>query len=267
MELPNTAKRIKRSKDFVDVDGTVYTYRSNYKGNKTGKLIKKTARLNKQCGYLYVAIYYYDIRHVKSRRLNRVVAETFLPNPNNLPVVGHKNNIKTDNRVENLYWTTYSENSQKAVNDGLLVNDKGFDDSQSMPVNMYNTLTNELLGTYGSIKEAGRLTGIATTTIARQAKYHRPVRKPFYFRYIDDKTTVINEIIGMFDRKTDKLLGTYFSPANAAKETGYNVKTITQQCYLKRKPMDCQKNLDVYFMFLVDKCEQTTETFLRSRVG
>lgn len=261
MKLPNTARRIKGSKDFADIDGSIYTYKSNYKGTKTGKLIKKAATLNKKHGYLYVPIYYLDIKHIKMRRLNRVIAETFIPNPNNLPVVGHKNNIKTDNRVENLYWTTYSENSHKAVKDGLLVNDKGFNNSQSSPVNMYGTLTNELLGTYGSIKEAGKLTGIATTTIARQTKYHRPVRKPFYFRYIDDKTTVVNEIIGMFDRKTDKLLGKYFSPANAAKETGYNVKTIIQQCFLKRKPMDCQRNLDVYFMFLVDKCEQTTETF------
>lgn len=262
MELPKTAKQIKGSKDYCDIDGSIYTYRSNHKGNKTGKLIKKTARLNKKCGYLYVAIYYYDIKYVKTRRLNRVVAETFIPNPNNLPVVGHKNNIKTDNRVENLYWTTYSENSQKAVKDGLLVNDSGFEDSQSKPVNMYNTLTNELLGTYGSIIEAEKATGIAKSTIARQAKYHRPVRKPFYFRYIDDKTTVVNEIVGMFDRKTNKLLGTYFSPANAAKETGCNPKTIGCQLKLGRKPKnDNKKCLDVYFMFLVDKCEQTTETF------
>lgn len=262
MKLPTTAKQIKGSKDYCDIDGTIYTYRSNYKGVKTNKLIKKAARLNKKHGYLYVSIYYYDIKYVRTRRLNRVVAETFIPNPDNLPVVGHKNNIKTDNRVENLYWTTYSENSQKAVNDGLLVNDKGFDDSQSKPVSMYDTLTNELLGTYGSIIEANKATGVAKTTIARQAKYHRPVRKPFYFRYVDDKTTVVNKIIGMFDRETDKLLGTYFSPANAAKETGYSAKTISQQLQRGRKQRGTDKQcLDIYFMFLVDKCEQTTETF------
>lgn len=262
MKLPETAKQIKGSKDYCDIDGTIYTYRSNYKGIKTNKLVKKAAHLNRKHGYLYVSIYYYDIKHVKTRRLNRVVAETFIPNPDNLPVVGHKNNIKTDNRVENLYWTTYSENSQKAVNDGLLVNDKGFDDSQSNPVNMYNTLTNELIKTYGSIREASKETGVSISTITRQSKYHRPVRKPFYFRYLDDKTTVVNKIIGMYDKNTDKLLGTYFSPANAAKETGYNEKTIGQQLRLGRKPKGTSKQCkDAYFMFLVDKCEQTTETF------
>lgn len=262
MKLPKTAKQIKGSKDYCDIDGTIYTYRSNYKGIKTNKLIKKATHLNKKHGYLYVSIYYYDVKGIKTRRLNRIVAETFLPNPDNLPVVGHKNNIKTDNRIENLYWTTYSENSQKAVDDGLLVNDKGFDDSQSKPVNMYNTLTNELLGTYGSIIEANKETGVAKTTIARQAKYHRPVRKPFYFRYVDDKTTVMNNIIGMFDYNTDRLLGKYFSFSHAAKETGFNEKTIGTQCRLKRKPTsDNKMHLDAYFMFLVDKCEQTTETF------
>ena len=262
MKLPKTAKQIKGSKDYCDIDGTIYTYRSNYKGIKTNKLVKKAAHLNRKHGYLYVSIYYYDIKHVKTRRLNRVVAETFIPNPDNLPVVGHKNNIKTDNRVENLYWTTYSENSQKAVNDGLLVNDKGFDDSQSNPVNMYNTLTNELIKTYGSIREASKETGVSISTITRQSKYHRPVRKPFYFRYLDDKTTVVNKIIGMYDKNTDKLLGTYFSPANAAKETGYNEKTIGQQLRLGRKPKGTSKQCkDAYFMFLVDKREQTTETF------
>lgn len=262
MKLPEIAKQIKGSKDYCDIDGTIYTYRSNYKGIKTNKLVKKAAHLNKKHGYLYVSIYYYDIKHVKTRRLNRVVAETFIPNPDNLPVVGHKNNIKTDNRVENLYWTTYSENPQKAVNDGLLVNDKGFDDSQSNPVNMYNTLTNELIKTYGSIREASKETGVSISTITRQSKYHRPVRKPFYFRYLDDETTVVNKIIGMYDKNTDKLLGTYFSPANAAKETGYNEKTIGQQLRLGRKPKGTSKQCkDAYFMFLVDKCEQTTETF------
>ena len=34
--------------------------------------------------------------------LHRLIAMTFLPNPNNLPQVNHKNEIKTDNNIENL---------------------------------------------------------------------------------------------------------------------------------------------------------------------
>ena len=65
-------------------------------------------------------------------------------------------------------------------------NDKGYDDSQSKPVIMYNTKTNEEVKRFGSIIEASNVTGIPKSTIARQAKYHRPVRKEYYFRYGND---------------------------------------------------------------------------------
>lgn len=62
-------------------------------------------------GYLNVSL----TRDCKTKvyLVSRLVAIAFIPNPNGLPQVGHRddNRSKEDNRVENLYWTTNLENS------------------------------------------------------------------------------------------------------------------------------------------------------------
>lgn len=254
MQLPKTAKLIKDARDYIDIDGTVYSYRSNYKGRVTDDLFKKVQVLNK--GYKYCAIKYKDNPRAVNKRVHRLVAEAFIPNPDNLPVVGHKNNIKSDNRVENLYWTMYSENTQKAVDDGLLVNAKGRVDSQSKPVIMFDTYTNRVLGNYGSMCEAVRETGLSLTTIARQAKYKRPTRRPYYFRYADDMDAKVNTLVGMFDYETDVLLKVFINQSDASKKTGLNVRTICQHCKCGKPKIN---TMNVYFGNVTSKCEQTIE--------
>lgn len=127
-ELPQDARQVKNALTWVTPDGKFFGMETRKipnrwdRNKKTphkhyGEYFQYQAYVNKTNGYVYVPIKYiieenkYDVRQ---RRAHIVIAETFLPNPNNFPIVGHKNNKKKDNRIENLYWTTYSENTQKA---------------------------------------------------------------------------------------------------------------------------------------------------------
>ena len=121
---------------------------------------------------------------IKLKKVHRLVAEAFIDNPESKPQVNHINEIKTDNRVENLEWCTGSENMLHAIRKGLLLSANGFDDSQSIAVSMYDKTTGELLKEFGSLREASRETGIKLSTISHQVRSEcMPRKHKVYFRY------------------------------------------------------------------------------------
>ena len=91
--------------------------------------------LNLKCKILHQTVhatYLYRIRlcvnKVKySRSVHRLVAEAFIPNPENKPEVNHKDGNRLNNNLENLEWNTKEENMAHAVETGLINNPFGED--------------------------------------------------------------------------------------------------------------------------------------------
>ena len=98
-------------KDFPNyyVTDTGELYTRNYK--RTGR-IKKMSLTKYKDWYFGVVLYNNEMRCRK--KVHRLVAEAFIPNPENKPCVNHKDGNKLNNCVENLEWCTYSENNLHA---------------------------------------------------------------------------------------------------------------------------------------------------------
>lgn len=93
----------------VSNDGRVFSYKS---GNKV------ELKQKQKDGYMNIGITSDDgVR--KFKRVHRLVAEMFIPNPENKSDVNHINGIKNDNCVANLEWATTSENRIHAFETGL----------------------------------------------------------------------------------------------------------------------------------------------------
>ena len=75
---------------------------------KTGCILKPS----RYKGYPILCLNYSGKQY--GRRLHRVVAQAFIPNPFNLPDVNHKNGIKDDNQSSNLEWMTKLDNTKHA---------------------------------------------------------------------------------------------------------------------------------------------------------
>lgn len=103
------------------------------------------------------------------KNLHRLLAEHFIPNPNNKREVNHINGNKHDNRLENLEWVTSSENRKHAFDTGLKVSPKSKNHHAAKPIMIINTKKCTTIS-FPTIREAVEKTGISTSTIYMNMK-------------------------------------------------------------------------------------------------
>lgn len=137
---------------LVSNDGEVYSLPKVVQGawvqHRKGKLLKKGKRGRKgQPQYEFVILLDSEGRY-HHESVHRLVAKAFIPNPDNLPEINHKDENSLNNSVDNLEWCSRQYN---------------IDYSKSKPIIQYED--GVPIAEYKSISYAGKLTGISRRAI------------------------------------------------------------------------------------------------------
>lgn len=153
--------------------------------NGVKKLIK--GKINKlgltHSGYVSVSLY--KNSEQKIFRVHRLVAEAFIPNPNNLPQVNHIDENKENNNVDNLEWCSVSEN-------GLRKTKKG-----EKKILQYDNKGN-FIKEWKSIKEASTELNIKYSTLQEAVKNNHFCSNCFWRYYSEDFPIKIDVQISIF---------------------------------------------------------------------
>jgi hypothetical protein len=126
---------------------------------------------NKVMGYSQVGLQKYGTR--KYKKIHRLVAEAFIPNPENKKEVNHKDGNKTNNCVDNLEWVTTSENQLHSY----------YELKNNIKSVIQLSLNNEIIKEWESIAKVEQELKISNADICKCCKGKRKTAGGYKWRY------------------------------------------------------------------------------------
>lgn len=161
-----------------------YPRNKNYLVSENGDIYSKryNRRLTPKKNYDgYYRIQIWKKGHCVFRSWHRIIAETFIDNPNNLPFVNHKDGNKRNNQVSNLEWCTQKENINHAWKTGLSTKENH---SKYGKIAQYD-LNGTFIKIYPCPSIAAESTGISYFTILNSAK-RKTKGKKYSWRFVEN---------------------------------------------------------------------------------
>ncbi len=123
----------------------------------------------------YLSIYLFKNGKRYRKKIHRLVAEAFIPNPNNLPVINHIDGNKLNNIVSNLEWCTSKQNTIHAYKTGLM---------KTKQINQYD-LKGNFIKTWDSIISASVELQLNRKSIQHCCMHRNKTSGGYIWRYAD----------------------------------------------------------------------------------